>query len=177
MVMMSVLHKNNKVNLKDKIKKCSKVQVLVGIPSDKNNRNDNDSGITNAELLYIHTHGIRSKSMRNDMKSDMDSGKKYSEAYALYVQSHGSPIWSSPPRPVIEPAIKENKKEIAELLGSAISLYLKTGDLFSTVFKHPSCNAHEYIGSLSAQSGKSANSKGLTRKIALVSGLRNPNAL
>lgn len=88
-----------------------KRQIQVGIPQQTSSRKE--EGINNAELLYIHTHGTRRKAMRKEMQEGMDRGLKYSEAFSLYIQSHGSPIWHSPPRPVLEPAIKANKEKIA----------------------------------------------------------------
>lgn len=88
-----------------------KRQIQVGIPQKTSSRKS--EGINNAELLYIHTHGIRRKAMREEMQEGMDRGLKYSEAFSLYIQSHGSPLWHSPPRPVLEPAIKANKEKIA----------------------------------------------------------------
>lgn len=88
-----------------------KRQIQVGIPQQTSSRKG--EGINNAELLYIHTHGTRRKAMRKEMQEGMDRGLKYSEAFSLYIQSHGSPIWHSPPRPVLEPAIKANKEKIA----------------------------------------------------------------
>lgn len=92
-------------------------EVLVGIPEAKSSRKKEI--IRNAELLYIHTHGIRRKSMRQEMQETMDNGSPYSEAYQLYIQEHGSPLWASPPRPVLEPAIEHRKDWIAEQLGKA----------------------------------------------------------
>lgn len=109
------------------IKRVTSVEVLVGIPSTKTHRQNDVGGITNAELLYIHTHGIRATSMRNEMQSNLDNGEPYSAAYALYVQSHGSPLWHSPPRPVLEPAIENNKDTIANMLKEAIKCYLHRG--------------------------------------------------
>lgn len=88
-----------------------KKQIQVGIPQQTSSRKS--EGINNAELLYIHTHGIRRKAMREEMQEGMDRGLKYSEAFSLYIQSHGSPLWHSPPRPVLEPAIKAKKEKIA----------------------------------------------------------------
>ena len=88
-----------------------KRQIQVGIPQKTSSRRG--EGINNAELLYIHTHGTRRKAMRKEMQEGMDRGLKYSEAFSLYIQSHGSPLWHSPPRPVLEPAIKANKEKIA----------------------------------------------------------------
>ena len=86
--------------------------IYVGIPQEETSRNNED--VTNAELLFIHTNGARRRSMIKEMDATMDSGKPYSKAYELYIQSHGSPLWQSPPRPVIEPAIAAHAKEIAE---------------------------------------------------------------
>ena len=83
--------------------------------------------INNASLLYIHTHGIRRKSMREEMQGYMDQGMEYSLAYQLYVQTHGSPLWHAPPRPVIEPAIAKHHREIAEEYAKAVKAAM-TGD-------------------------------------------------
>lgn len=93
--------------------------IYVGIPQEKTSRNGEE--INNASLLYIHTHGIRRKSMREEMQKDIDQGEKYSKAMQMYIQAHGSPLWHSPPRPVIEPAIKVYSKEIAEEYQKAVS--------------------------------------------------------
>ena len=92
-------------------------EVMVGIPEAKSSRKKEI--IRNSELLYIHTHGIRKKAMREEMQLEMDGGKQYSEVYQMYIQEHGSPLWASPPRPVLEPAIEHRKDWIAEQLGKA----------------------------------------------------------
>lgn len=94
-----------------RLKGLQKRQIQVGIPQQTSSRKE--EGINNAELLYIHTHGTRRKAMQKEMQEGMDRGLKYSEAFSLYIQSHGSPLWHSPPRPVLEPAIKANKEKIA----------------------------------------------------------------
>lgn len=101
-------------------------EVLVGIPQEKSSRPD--EGIGSAELLYIHTHGVRKHSMRNEMDKSMASGMEYSQAYDLYIMEHGSPLWRSPPRPVLEPSIKANANEIAEQLAKATTAAID-GDL------------------------------------------------
>lgn len=117
--------KSNLGEFERKIQALGRVQVLVGIPQEKSSRDDNGDGITNAELLYIHAHGIRRKEMRDEMKSDMDKGNSYSKAFSLYIHSHGSPLWGSPPRPVIEPAIEAHKKEVSSLMKSGMKEYLQ----------------------------------------------------
>lgn len=99
------------------LKELQENEVLVGIPEDKSSRKKEI--IRNSELLYIHTHGIRRRSMRQEMQETMDSGSPYSEAYQLYIQEHGSPLWAVPPRPVLEPAIEHSKDWIAEQLSKA----------------------------------------------------------
>ena len=99
------------VGLVKRLQGLQKRQIQVGIPQQTSSRKG--EGINNAELLYIHTHGTRRKAMRKEMQEGMDRGLKYSEAFSLYIQSHGSPLWHSPPRPVLEPAIKANKEKIA----------------------------------------------------------------
>lgn len=91
-----------------------KRHIYVGVPQEKASRQSGE--INNAELVYIHTHGIRRKSMREEMKKNMAKGMKYSKAYELYIASHGSPLWHAPPRPIIEPAIEANKERISKEL-------------------------------------------------------------
>lgn len=115
-----------------------KLDVYVGIPEEDSSRGDiakknhgsinrKNEKINNAELAYIHTHGIRQSSMRKEMQPAIDSGKPYSKAYEMYIQAHGSPLWQSPPRPIIEPAIEKNKDAIAEKYKPAMQAAL-SGD-------------------------------------------------
>lgn len=96
----------------------AKKEVLVGIPEDEATRENGDT-INNAELLYIHTHGIRTSEMRAEMQKNIDKGMKYSKAHSLYIKEHGSPLFRVPPRPVLEPAIEDSKEIIAEELKQA----------------------------------------------------------
>lgn len=109
--------------LMDRVQSLSNNKLYVGIPQEKTSRGDEP--INNASLLYIHTHGIRRKSMREEMQGYMDQGMEYSLAYQLYVQTHGSPLWHAPPRPVIEPAIAKHHREIAEENDEAINVAIK----------------------------------------------------
>lgn len=103
----------------ERVQSLNRVNKLyVGIPQEKTSRSDEP--INNASLLYIHTHGIRRKSMREEMQGYMNRGMKYSLAYQLYIKSHGSPLWHAPPRPVIEPAIAKHHRELAEEYAKAI---------------------------------------------------------
>lgn len=111
--------------LEEKLQQLKRISVLVGIPQEETLRENGP--VNNAELLYAHTHGIRRKKMRQEMKAGMDQGMTYSQAYELYIQSHGSPIFAAPPRPVIEPAIEANKEQISTLMEKGIEVYLKRG--------------------------------------------------
>lgn len=93
----------------------AKTQVLVGVPEGSDN--DRPEDITNAELLYVHTHGVRQKEMREEMNPKVESGElTYSKAFQMYLHTHGSPLWHSPPRPVIEPALEKKKEVVAKQL-------------------------------------------------------------
>lgn len=97
-------------------------EVLIGIPEEKSSRKKEI--IRNSELLYIHTHGIRKKVMREEMQKAMDSGSTYNKAYQMYLHEHGSALWHAPPRPVLEPAIAHEKDKIAEQMQKAAAAYL-----------------------------------------------------
>ena len=114
MVKVKVEHKEYNggiAGLFARLRGLQKRHIYVGIPQAANNRKDEEIG--NAYLLYIHTHGIRRRPMIEEMDQNMARGLKYSAAFSLYIQSHGSPLWHSPPRPVIEPALAANKVRIA----------------------------------------------------------------
>lgn len=104
--------------IRKSLEMLAKKEVLVGIPEDEATRENGDT-INNAELLYIHTHGIRTSEMRAEMQKNIDKGMKYSKAHSMYIQEHGSPLFRVPPRPVLEPAIEDSKEIIAEELKQA----------------------------------------------------------
>lgn len=100
------------------LQKLTQKDVLVGIPAEKATR-EKSKDINNAELLYIHTHGVRTPAMRQEMQQNMDKGMTYSKAHQLYIREHGSPAMAIPPRPVLEPSIQANKEAIGKWLGKA----------------------------------------------------------
>lgn len=102
----------------DKLRSLTKKEVLVGIPQEEAQRPGGDM-VNNAELLYLHTHGVRAPAMRAEMQESIDAGMKYSAAHSLYVQTHGSPAYAIPPRPVLEPAIKDSKAVIGKQIAGA----------------------------------------------------------
>jgi hypothetical protein len=110
--------------LRNAITEIQKLQVYVGIPEEGSERKDS-SEVSNAELAYMHTHGVRKQSMINDMQGSIDSGASYSKAHEMYIQANGSPLWKSPPRPIIEPAIENSKEKIADQLQIAATKALE----------------------------------------------------
>ena len=101
-----------------RIEKLKRKRIMVGIPEQKAARQGEP--INNAQLLYILSHGVRKKSMRQEMQPKIDAGMKYSAAYQLYIMSHGSPLWQIPPRPVLEPALEAHADAIGELFQAVV---------------------------------------------------------
>lgn len=121
--LVNVVKSVNLGSLTDAVGALAKKEVLVGIPAEHSSRQTpSDDNINNAELLYIQSHGVRKVEMRKEMQQHIDAGKSYSEAHSLYIQSHGSPLWHIPPRPVLEPSIEASKEPIAkQLQGAAVA--------------------------------------------------------
>jgi hypothetical protein len=111
----------------DKLRSLTKKEVLVGIPQEEAQRPGGDM-VNNAELLYVHTHGVRAPVMRAEMKQNIDAGMLYSAAHSLYVQTHGSPAYAIPPRPVLEPAIRDSKEAIGKQVAGAYCAAMR-GDM------------------------------------------------
>lgn len=101
-----------------KVQALTKKEVLVGIPQEEAQRPGGDM-VNNAELLYVHTHGVRAPAMRAEMQKNIDAGMLYSAAHSLYVQTHGSPAYAIPPRPVLEPSIRDSKEAIGKQISGA----------------------------------------------------------
>lgn len=117
--MVNVSVKDNSNILEKALEGLKDMEVYIGIPEEKSSRPKLDEGINNAELAFVHTNGIRTKSMRKDMKDDIDQFG-YHAAYDMYIQAHGSPLWQSPPRPIIEPSIEDDKETISEYMQEAV---------------------------------------------------------
>lgn len=123
---VSVQESGTSADLLQELKKLARTEVLVGIPAEDASRpNMAGNDINNAELLYIHTHGVRKREMKAEMDESMAQGVTYSKAHALYVKSHGSPMLAIPPRPVLEPAIEANKDVIGKHIAAASTAVLE----------------------------------------------------
>ena len=112
--------------VKQLVNDLSRIRVLVGVPEEKAQRpaGENASDITNAQLVFIHTHGVRRLSMRRAMQQTMQTGATYKQAYAMYIHSYGSPLWQVPPRPIIEPALKAHNEELQKEIQKALNQQL-----------------------------------------------------
>jgi hypothetical protein len=83
------------------LKKLQDIEVLVGIPEEKNERQavNHDEGIAKKETAKVG--GVKVNVINTEMTN----------AHLLFIHSIGWPPKHIPARPVIEPAI-ENKKEL-----------------------------------------------------------------
>lgn len=137
--MVGVTHKNfngGVSGLMERIKQLSSQKVCVGVPSaddpnlsDQQKRQIERRGrVGNADLVYIHTHGVRPRPVRVEMQKGIDKGIKYSIVLQMYIHEHGSFVYQIPPRPIIEPAIKDAKDGIGKMLGAAASEAAKGND-------------------------------------------------
>ncbi|GLG01828.1 hypothetical protein Alches_18690 [Alicyclobacillus hesperidum subsp. aegles] len=137
--------------IKKSLQALAHSDVYVGIPEGDIGDHPN---ITNAQLLYIQTHGVRTKEMREEMNDYMGitadgmpimrdfnrfldnlDSMPYSQAYDLFIHEHGSALWKIPPRPVLEPAIDHSKDVIADQLRQATLAALNGGDVQSQLRK------------------------------------------
>ncbi len=121
---VTVSEKDNTGTLKKLLDEIASMEVYVGIPEENASRGDEE--MNNAQLAFIHTHGARAASMREEMAETMEQGSPYSTAHQMYVTAHGSPLYHIPPRPIIEPAIEaeDNKEAIAGELKEAAKAVL-----------------------------------------------------
>lgn len=119
--------------IEQSLKKLEKQDIYIGIPEGQVG---NHEDITNPQLMYVLTHGVRTKEMREEMSDymgltpggmpimrdfnrfsdNLSKGMPYSAAYELFIHEHGSPLWQIPPRPILEPAINHYKDKIAAQL-------------------------------------------------------------
>lgn len=108
-------------DIKKSLEDLARKTVCIGIPDSTEHP---DAKITNAQLLYVHTNGVRNNDMIKEMQHDL-ADMPYSKAHELYVHTNGSPLWRVPPRPVLEPAIENRKEQIAELMKDAVNVALE----------------------------------------------------
>ncbi|WP_368489314.1 hypothetical protein [Clostridium sp. BJN0013] len=141
-------------DLLQSLKELSNKKICIGVPQEDNTERGDvkynlthkrkikqgsnsrtNQRITNAQLLYIHSNGVRSNSMIKAMQHDIDSGTPYSRAYEFFVHEHGSPLFRIPPRPVLAPAIENSKDVIAEAMKQAMKSILNNRDVSTQLGK------------------------------------------
>lgn len=116
------------LKFKAKINQVDKMKVYVGIPEEKASRGSEP--INNAELMYIQTNGTFKKKARAEVEHQIAKG--FSGPYGsvrekvrqMFLLEHGSPAYNIPPRPVIEPAIRDIQDKINERFIKAFQLYV-----------------------------------------------------
>ncbi len=104
--------------------------ILVGVPEERSQRQivPNKPIITNAELVYIHTHGVDVREIRYNRAMFQRLGYDFLDARdtarQMYIMSHGSVGYHIPPRPIIEPAIAAHEDIIADKLQDIAKSFL-----------------------------------------------------
>ncbi len=123
--------------LLERITELSSHKIGVGVPSDRNDEGRESKGgkkeVGNADLVYIHTHGVRPTVVRREMQPMIETLGKYSVALQMYIASHGSFTMQIPARPIIEPAIEQRQEEVAESLKEALVSALNDGDYMKSL--------------------------------------------
>lgn len=116
------------IDIQEYLKEVEQYDLLIGIPSENTGRAKGEQGINNAELAYIHTHGVDKKEVRQEIQKQIDNGMNFNDArkkaHQMFIMSHGSPAYRIPPRPIIEPAIEANSEKINEKLLKSLKSFL-----------------------------------------------------
>lgn len=102
----------------------ARMHVYVGVPEKTAGRSK--AAITNAQLAFLHTNGVRATDMRRIVTAKMNRGLTYEAATAAYIHAHGSPLYAIPARPIIEPALMAsgNREPITAELGAVATATL-----------------------------------------------------
>lgn len=105
----------------------SRYDLLVGVSAYGSGRS-REGEINNAELVYIHTHGVDKKAVRQNIQRLRQQGMNFAGARAaahqMFLMTNGSPAYKIPPRPIIEPAIEANKEAISKKINKALQSFL-----------------------------------------------------
>lgn len=114
----------------DALLKLAEDEILVGIPEERSareNAEENDD-ITNAQLAYIHTNGVRAAGMKAETDKAVEEGTPYPLALQAYIKEHGSPAYRVPPRPFLEPGIEKHLDLVESGMKAALQDVLDGGD-------------------------------------------------
>jgi hypothetical protein len=73
-----------------------------------------------AALAFLKEHEVCIGVPENSSGRKDDKGTPVNNAELLFIHTNGSPIKGIPPRPVLEPAIAQNKERVSEALQKAV---------------------------------------------------------
>lgn len=110
--------------IKEALRRLVEEDLLVGITDDTAGRS---GAVSNAELAYIHTNGVRSETMKKETDDAVQSGTPYPLALQAYIKEHGSPAYRVPPRPFLEPAIEKHLDQVEMGMKAALLDVLNGG--------------------------------------------------
>lgn len=108
-----------------KLLKEAKNNVYVGYLEGPKHQ---DSKLTNAEIAFLNTKGVRPLKASKEIKEIQGDGD-YTMALKAYIRTKGDPRFRIPPRPFIEPGIEKGKSQIIKYLFNAVENFLD-GDEF-----------------------------------------------
>lgn len=110
------------------IKRLASLDVLVGVPSTKADRDDGEP-INNAQLAYIHTFGSTIQVPEREQTIGRRNGRFAKPSKAKAFTTHTIPAHEVviPPRPFLEPGVQEALPKITPRLAAAARLAL-SGD-------------------------------------------------
>ncbi len=103
----------------------SKDSVYVGYLEGPRHQ---DSKLTNAEIAYLNTMGVRPLRASKEIKELQGTGS-YSLALQAYIRTKGDPKWRIPPRPFVEPGIEYGKAQIIHYLFETVDNFLDGDEL------------------------------------------------
>ena len=98
----------------------TKDDVYVGYVSGPKHQ---DSKLTNAEIAYLNTMGVRPLKASKEIKELQGEGS-YTNALQAYIRTKGDPKFRIPPRPFIEPGINLGKVQIIKYLFDVVDKFL-----------------------------------------------------
>jgi hypothetical protein len=73
-----------------------------------------------AAVAFLKKHEVCIGVPENSSEREDDKGAPANNAELLFIHTNGSPIKGIPPRPVLEPAIAQNKERVSEALQKAV---------------------------------------------------------
>lgn len=98
--------------------------VKVGIPEAKTERDDPEEDLTNAQLGFVLSEGVGTRSRQQEIASLVGQGLTYSAAVSAFLTENGDPSLAIPPRPFLEPSIRHYMPVILKQQTKIINLAL-----------------------------------------------------